>query len=204
MQLCGVSMLGRATLLGAGLGCVMALPAWAESAICDGTVDGMGPLCAVVAQYCTPYLADPTSLRPDDLSPVPRAFQRYFEGPLSTYVLGYRETQWPNTLVVFMFDEPACAVITYGLEYADLLPAYQAWRAGPGSGFAASTEFEPTSKVSMDRAYAATFLAAPRNDGRVTEITFNWNLNFEGLTRFRLSYQPMRDHTRDMMLEAME
>ena len=45
-------------------------------------------------------------------------------------------------------------------------------------------------------------MAAPRNDGRVREITRN--MNFEGLTHLRMSYQPQRDHTRDMMLEAME
>ncbi|MEP4195147.1 MAG: hypothetical protein ABJL99_05850 [Aliishimia sp.] len=181
-----------------------ALPAQADGPVCDGSVAGMGPLCAVIEQYCEPYLADPTTVSPDQLSPVPKPFRRYFEGPLTTHVIGYRETVWPNTLVLYMFDEPACEVITYGLDYSDLLPAYQEWRAGPGSGFAASSDFEPTSKVSMSRAYAATFLAAPRSDGRVTEITFNWNLNFAGLTRFRLSYQPLRDHTRDMMLEAME
>ena len=56
----------------------------------------------------------------------------------------------------------------------------------------------------MDRAYAATFLAAPRRDGRVTEVTFNWNLNFEGLTRLRVSYQPLREHTRDLMQVEMK
>ena len=90
------------------------------------------------------------------------------------------------------------------MSYADLLPVYQSWRAGPGARFVATTEFEPTSKVTMDRAYAATFLAAPMRDGRVTEITFNWNLNFEGLTRFRVSYQPLRDHTRDLMQVGMK
>jgi len=45
-------------------------------------------------------------------------------------------------------------------------------------------------------------MAAPCNDGRVREITRN--MNFEGLTRLRMSCQPQRDHTRDMMLEAME
>ncbi len=179
------------------------LPALAEMPACDGS-GGLGPACAVIETHCLPYLEDPTSLSPDELAPVPRAFRHYFEGPLTTHVIGYKETEWPNTLVLFMFDEPACELITYGLDYTDLLPAYQAWRAGPGAGFAATTEFEPTSKVSMDRAYAATFLAAPRSDGRVTEITFNWNLNFEGLTRLRISYQPLRDHTRDMMLEVME
>jgi hypothetical protein len=149
-----------------------------------------------------PYLEDPTSLRPDELSRVPRNFRHYFESTLSTHVIGFKETEWPNTLVVFMFDEPACELITYGLGYTDLLPAFMEWRKG--AGFVATTEFEPTSRVSMDRAYAATFLAAPRPDGRVTEITFNWNLAFEGLTRLRVSYMPLRDHTREMMLEAME
>ncbi|MEO0865579.1 MAG: hypothetical protein AAFY39_13535, partial [Pseudomonadota bacterium] len=55
------------------------------------------------------------------------------------------------------------------------------------------------SRVTMDRAYAATFLAAPRRDGRVTEVTLNWNLTFEGLTRLRVSYQPLRDHTANLM-----
>lgn len=175
----------------------------AQSQFCDGS-HSLGPACAVLETHCLPYLDDPTSLRPDQLSRVPRTFRRHFEGPLSTHVIGYEETEWPNTLVVFMFDEPACEVLSYGLGYADLLPAFQAWRAGPGSGFVASSDFQPKSKISMNRAYAATFLAAPRGDGRVTEVTFNWNLTFEGLTRLRVSYQPLRDHTRNMMLDAME
>jgi hypothetical protein len=184
----------------------LALAAGAASGdpmLCDGS-GAMGPACAVLETHCLPYLDEPLSLDPDTLVRVPKSFQRYFEGTLNTHVIGYKETEWPNTLVVFMFDEPACEILTYGLEYTELLPAYQSWRAGPGKGFVATSEFEPTSKSGMNRAYAATFLAAPRPDGRVTEITFNWNLNFEGLTRLRLAYQPLRDHTRQMMLEAME
>ncbi len=191
----------RALGISAMLG--MATSAQGQDLLCDGS-GSIGPACAMIETHCQPFLDNPASLSPDEVSPVPKAFQRYFEGPLTEHVLGYKETEWPNTLVVFMLGAPACELITYGLDYADLLAAFQNWRAGPGAGFAATTEFEPTSKVSMDRAYAATFLAAPRSDGRVTEITFNWNLNFEGLTRLRLSYQPLRDHTRQMMLEAME
>lgn len=172
--------------------------------MCDGVTGGLGPVCHTLETHCLPFLEDPTSLSPDDVSDVPKAFRRYFEGPLNAHVVGYKETNWPNTLAVFMLAEPACELITYGLDYGDILPAYQTWRSGPGKGFAASSEFEPTSKISMDRAYAATFLVAPRADGRVTEVTFNWNLNFEGLTRLRISYQPLRDHTEQMMLEAME
>ncbi len=189
------------------LGITLALSAGgvqAETAMCAGVSGGLGPVCFALETHCLPYLEDPSSLSPDRVSSVPKAFRRYFEGPLNAHVVGYQETEWPNTLAVFMLGEPACELITYGLDYADILPSYQAWRSGPGSGFVASTEFEPTSKISMDRAYAATFLAAPRADGRVTEITFNWNLNFEGLTRLRISYQPLREHTEQMMLEAME
>lgn len=172
--------------------------------MCETVSGGMGPVCFALETHCLPFLQNPASLSPTDVSPVPRAFRRYFEGPLTAHVVGYKETEWPNTLAVFMLGEPACELITFGLDYADLLPAFQSWRAGPGKGFVASTDFEPVSKISMDRAYAATFLAAPRSDGRVTEITFNWNLSFEGLTRLRISYQPLREHTEQMMLEAME
>ena len=41
-------------------------------------------------------------------------------------------------------------------------------------------------------------------DGRMTEITFNWNLNFERLTRLRDSCQTLRDHTRDVMGVAVK
>ncbi len=189
----------KARLAYAALG-LMALPIAAQAGdLCDGSQPGMAALCRVIDTECISYLDDPTSLRPDSLSDVPRAFRRYFEGELNTYVLGYRDTDLPRTVVVFMYDEPACELLIQGLEYADILPAWQAWRAGAGAGFVASSEMEPLSRVSMDRAYAASFLAAPRSDGRVTEITVNWNLNFEGLTRLRVAYQPLRDHTRDMM-----
>lgn len=175
-----------------------------EPAICDASQPGMAGLCEVIEARCVPFLSDPASLSPNDLLEVPRTFRRYFESALNSYVIGYQETDLDRTLVVFMYDEPACEVLTYGLSYADLLPAFQQWREGPGARFVATTGFEPTSRISMDRAYAATFLAAPRRDGRVTEITFNWNLNFEGLTRLRVSYQPLRDHTRDLMQVEMK
>ncbi|MEL6885751.1 MAG: hypothetical protein AAFP87_14660 [Pseudomonadota bacterium] len=167
-----------------------------EPAICDG---GLAGLCAVMEAQCLPYLDDPTSLSPRDLIPIPRTFRRYFESTLNTHALGYQETDLPNALVVFMFDEPACEVIAHGLGYRDVMPAYDDWRAGAGARFEATTDFEPISRVTMDRAYAATFLAAPRRDGRVTEVTLNWNLTFEGLTRLRVSYQPLRDHTANLM-----
>lgn len=159
----------------------------------------MAGLCAVIEDTCLPYLADPASLSPETLRAVPRDFRRYFESTLSRHAIGYQETDLERSLVVFMYDEPACEVLRHGLSYAELLPAFQEWREGPGARFAATSGFEPQSRVTMDRAYAATFLAAPRPDGRVTEVTLNWNLNFEGLTRLRVSYQPLRDHTRDLM-----
>lgn len=180
-------------------------PALAEEpSICDPEQTGMAGLCGVIEDKCLPYLADPSSLSPNALLEVPRTFRRYFESTLSRYAIGYQETNLARTLVVFMYDEPACEILTYGLDYADLLPAFQEWRAGPGARFVATTSFEPRSRVTMDRAYAATFLAAPRRDGRVTEVTFNWNLNFEGLTRLRVSYQPLREHTRDLMQVEMK
>ncbi len=175
-----------------------------QAVICDGSGADMAGMCGLVDAYCVPYLEDPGSLHPDQIQPVPRTFQRYFENQLSSYVLGYQETAQPQTLVVYSFDEPACEILTYGLEYSDLLPAFSEWRAGPGARFAATSEFEPLSRITMARAFAATFLAAPREDGRVTEITFNWNLNFEGLTRLRVSYQPLRDHTADLMGVAVK
>ena len=175
-------------------------PAQAEEPpICDPAQGSMAGLCAVIEAQCLPYLDDPASLSPRQIMPVPRTFRRYFESTLNSYVLGYQETEMPGTLVVFMYDEPACEVITHGLAYSEVLPAYEAWRAGAGARFVSTTGFEPVSRVTMDRAYAAAFLAAPRRDGRVTEVTLNWNLTFEGLTRLRVSYQPLRDHTADLM-----
>ena len=177
-------------------------PALAEEpAFCE---DGLAGLCEVIETQCLPYLDEPASLSPRDLMPVPRTFRRYFESTLNTHALGYQETDMPNALVVFMFDAPACEVIAHGLEYRDVWPAYADWRAGAGARFEATSDFEPLSRVTMDRAYAATFLAAPRRDGRVTEVTLNWNLTFKGLTRLRVSYQPLRDHTADLMGVAVK
>lgn len=175
-----------------------------QSAICDSSGADMAGMCGLIETHCVPYLDDPSTLHPNDIERVPRAFERYFENQLSAYVLGYQETDIPQTLVVYSFAEPACEILAYGYEYADLLPAFSEWRAGPGAHFAATSEFEPLSRITMARAFAATFLAAPREDGRVTEITFNWNLNFEGLTRLRVSYQPLRDHTADLMGVAVK
>ncbi|MEL6452289.1 MAG: hypothetical protein AAFQ19_13605 [Pseudomonadota bacterium] len=179
--------------------------AWTEEpAICDGSVPGMAGLCGVIERQCLPYLDTPASLSPNDLMEVPRTFRRYFESALNGYAIGYQETDLPRTMVVFMYDVPACEVLTYGYGYADLLPIWTQWRAGPGARFVATSEFEPLSRVTMDRAYAATFMAAPRRDGRVTEVTLNWNLTFEGLTRLRVSYQPLRDHTAELMGVALK
>ncbi len=180
-------------------------PALAEEpAICDAAQPGMAGLCDVIETRCLPYLEDPASLSPQDIMPIPRTFRRYFESTLNSYALGYQETDLANTLVVFMYDEPACEIISHGLSYSELLLAFNAWRDGAGARFVSTTGFEPVSRVTMDRAYAAAFLAAPRRDGRVTEITLNWNLTFEGLTRLRVSYQPLRDHTADLMGVAVK
>lgn len=175
-----------------------------QAVICDESGADMGGFCALIEAYCMPYLEDPASLHPDMIQPVPRTFRRYFENQLNAYVLGYQMTSVPETMVVYSFDEPACEILAFGRPYSELLPAYDDWRAGPGARFAATTDFEPKSKITMARAFAATFLAAPREDGRVTEITFNWNLTFEGLTRLRVSYQPLRDHTANLMGVALK
>ncbi|WP_415404610.1 hypothetical protein [Tateyamaria sp. SN3-11] len=175
-----------------------------EPAICDASQPGMADLCGIIEMRCLPYLEDPGSLSPRDIMPIPRTFRRYFESTLNSYALGYQETDLDRTLVVFMYDEPACEIISSGLSYSELLLAFMEWRAGPGARFVSTTGFEPVSRVTMDRAYAAAFLAAPRRDGRVTEITLNWNLTFEGLTRLRVSYQPLRDHTADLMGVALK
>lgn len=175
-----------------------------EPAICDASQPGMAGLCAVIEAQCLPYLDDPDSLSPRDVMEVPRTFRRYFESTLNSYVIGYQETDLPRTLVVFMYDEPACEIVSSGLRYSDLLYAFQDWRAGPGARFVSTSAFEPVSRVTMDRAYAATFLAAPRTDGRVTEVTLNWNLTFQGLTRLRVSYQPLRNHTAELMGVAVK
>ncbi|MGD1883361.1 MAG: hypothetical protein ACFB11_13745 [Paracoccaceae bacterium] len=170
-----------------------------EPALCDPANPYMEDLCKVIQSKCMPYLQDPTSLSPDDLGPVPKTFRRYFESALNTHVIGYQKTEMTSAMVVYLYDEPACEVLAWGLGYADLLRVYDNWRDGPGARFTANNEFEPKSKVTMARAYAATFLAAPMRDGRVTEVTLNWNMTFEGLTRFRVSYQPLRDHTANLM-----
>lgn len=175
-----------------------------EPAICDATQPGMADLCHVIETRCLPYLDDPASLSPRDIMPIPRTFRRYFESTLNTYALGYQETDLDRTLVVFMYDEPACEIISSGLSYSELLVAFMEWRAGAGARFVSTTGFEPVSRMTMPRAYAAAFLAAPRRDGRVTEITLNWNLTFEGLTRLRVSYQPLRDHTAELMGAALK
>ncbi len=175
-----------------------------EPAICDASQPGMAGLCAVIEAQCLPYLDDPASLSPRDIMPIPRTFRRYFESALNSYALGYQETELERTLVVFMYDAPACEIVSSGLSYSDLLPAFQDWRDGPGARFVSTSGFEPVSRVTMDRAYAAAFLAAPRQDGRVTEVTLNWNLTFEGLTRLRVSYQPLRDHTAELMGVAVK
>ncbi|MEL6464195.1 MAG: hypothetical protein AAFQ58_04425 [Pseudomonadota bacterium] len=175
-----------------------------EPPICDSAQPRMAGLCDVIEARCLPYLADPASLSPQDIMAIPRTFRRYFESTLNSYALGYQETDLPDTLVVFMYDEPACEIISHGHSYSELLLAFNEWRAGAGARFVSTTGFEPVSRVTMDRAYAAAFLAAPRRDGRVTEITLNWNLTFEGLTRLRVSYQPLRDHTADLMGVAVK
>ncbi|WP_299774141.1 hypothetical protein [uncultured Tateyamaria sp.] len=175
-----------------------------EPAICDPAQPEMAGLCNVIETRCMPYLEDPASLSPRDIMPIPRTFRRYFESTLNSYALGYQETDLPNTLVVFMYDEPACEIISHEFSYSDLLMAFNEWRGGAGARFVSTTAFEPVSRVTMDRAFAAAFLAAPRRDGRVTEITLNWNLTFEGLTRLRVSYQPLRDHTADLMGVALK
>ncbi|WP_299650074.1 hypothetical protein [uncultured Tateyamaria sp.] len=175
-----------------------------EPAICDPAQPGMAGLCDVIETRCLPYLEDPASLSPQDIMPIPRTFRRYFESTLNSYALGYQETDLANTLVVFMYDEPACEIISQGLSYSELLLAFNEWRDGAGARFVSTTGFEPVSRVTMDRAYAAAFLAAPRRDGRVTEITLNWNLTFAGLTRLRVSYQPLRPHTADLMQIGMK
>ena len=175
-----------------------------EPAICDASQPGMAGLCGVIEAQCLPYLDDPARLSPQDIMPIPRTFRRYFESTLNSYALGYQETDLERTLVVFMYDEPACEIISSGLGYCELLLAFLEWRAGAGARFVSTTGFEPVSRVTMPRAYAAAFLAAPRRDGRVTEITLNWNLTFEGLTRLRVSYQPLRPHTADLMGVALK
>ncbi|WP_299609125.1 hypothetical protein [uncultured Tateyamaria sp.] len=175
-----------------------------EPAICDPAQPGMAGLCDVIETRCLPYLEDPASLSPQDIMPIPRTFRRYFESTLNSYALGYQETDLDSTLVVFMYDEPACEIISQGLSYSELLLAFNEWRDGAGARFVSTTGFEPVSRVTMDRAYAAAFLAAPRRDGRVTEITLNWNLTFAGLTRLRVSYQPLRPHTADLMQIGMK
>ena len=180
-------------------------PALADEAeICDAAQPGMAGLCGVIEAQCLPYLEDPASLSPQEIMPIPRAFRPYFESTLNTYALGYQETDLPRTLVVFMYDEPACEIISSGLSYSELLLAFNEWRKGAGARFVSTSGFEPVSRITMDRAFAAAFLAAPRRDGRVTEITLNWNLTFAGLTRLRVSYQPLRDHTRNLMQVEMK
>ncbi|MBW4706453.1 hypothetical protein KX928_01520 [Roseobacter sp. YSTF-M11] len=181
------------------LGSALFTGAQAEAApqFCGEPTPAMAETCAVYQTYCAAYLDDPASLDRSTLREIPSgARARFAASELTQVTLGYRTTANPQVAVVYGDEYPSCELLMTGMQFSDLLIAYRDWREGEGAQFAATAPFEPVSKREMPRAYAAVFLAAPREDGRVTEITLNWNLSEAGLTRLKVSYQPEREHTR--------
>lgn len=171
-----------------------------DDALCSEQATFFGLICSVINAHCLPFLDDPFGIDPTAIRPLPENAPSYLRGSeLSQVILGYRETELDNVSVLFLVDEPGCELLIYNATYFDLIDGYRAWVRDYGQSFAATGTFEPTSRAGLDRAYAAVFLAAPRDDGRVTEITFNWNVNREGLTRLKISYQPPRDYTLSLM-----
>lgn len=176
---------------------VMSGDAEAGPRFCEEPTSAMQETCAVYQSYCAAYLEDPASLDRSTLREIPSGVRaRFAASELTQVTLGYLTTPNPQVAVVYGDEYPSCELLMTGMQYSDLLIAYRDWRSGEGAQFAATAPFEPISKREMPRAYAAVFLAAPRDDGRVTEITLNWNLSEAGLTRLKVSYQPEREHTR--------
>ncbi|WP_299966346.1 hypothetical protein [uncultured Roseobacter sp.] len=176
----------------------------AEPRFCAEPTAALADTCEVYQSYCAAYLDDPASLDRSTLHEIPSgARARFAASELTQVTLGYRTTANPKVAVVYGDEYPSCELLLTGMQYSDLLIAYRDWREGEGAQFAATAPFEPVSHADMSRAYAAVFLAAPREDGRVTEITLNWNLSEAGLTRLKVSYQPEREHTRAMFQREM-
>lgn len=181
------------------LGSIVFTGTEAEAApqFCGQPTPAMQETCDLYQSYCAAYLEDPASLDRSTLREIPSgAKARFAASELTQVTLGYLTTPNPQVAVVYGDENPSCELLMTGMQYSDLLFAYRDWREGEGAQFAATAPFEPVSKREMPRAYAAVFLAAPREDGRVTEITLNWNLSEVGLTRLKVSYQPEREHTR--------
>ncbi|WP_298968341.1 hypothetical protein [uncultured Roseobacter sp.] len=169
----------------------------ASAEFCATPIPALEQTCAIFQDYCTGYLNDPNTLDPETLSAIPASVSsRFAASELTQVTLGYRTTPTPNIAVVYGDQFPSCELLLTDLTFSDLVTAYKSWRATEGADFVATAPFEPLSQRDMPRAYAAVFLAAPREDGRVTEITLNWNLSAAGLTRLKVSYQPEREHTR--------
>lgn len=171
----------------------------ASAEFCSDPTSALEETCAVFQDYCAGYLNDPNTLDAATLSAIPAAVSsRFAASELTQVTLGYRATLTPNIAVVYGDQFPSCELLLTGVTFSDLAADYKSWRATEGAEFVATAPFEPVSQRDMPRAYAAVFLAAPREDGRVTEITLNWNLSAAGLTRLKVSYQPEREHTRAM------
>lgn len=179
--------------------------AQAEPRFCSEPTPAMEETCAVFQSYCAAYLDDPSSLDRSTLLEIPSgARARFAASELTQVTLGYRTTSNPQVAVVYGDDYPSCELLLTGLPFSELVATYHAWKQGEGARFEATAPFEPVSKREMPRAYAAVFLAAPREDGRVTEITLNWNLSEVGLTRLKVSYQPEREHTRALLRQEVD
>lgn len=177
----------------------------ANAEFCGTPTPALEETCAVFQDYCAGYLNDPDTLDPTTLSAIPASVSsRFASSELTQVTLGYRNTMTPNIAVVYGDQFPSCEMLLTGVTFSDLVADYKNWRATEGSEFVATAPFEPLSQPDMPRAYAAVFLAAPRADGRVTEITLNWNLSAAGLTRLKVSYQPEREHTRAMFQRKTE
>ncbi|MEP2640913.1 hypothetical protein [Roseobacter sp.] len=171
----------------------------ANADFCGSPTSDLAQTCAVFQDYCAGYLQDPNTLDISTLNAIPASVSsRFAASELTQVTLGFVTTPDPNIAVVYGDQFPSCELLLTDMVFSDLAVSYKSWRATEGADFVATAPFEPTSQHDMSRAYAAVFLAAPREDGRVTEITLNWNLSAAGLTRLKVSYQPERAHTRAM------
>ncbi|WP_162798627.1 hypothetical protein [Sulfitobacter sp. SK012] len=171
-----------------------------DAELCDGErVAEYRHMCAAYTAFCSAFLADPETLDRSSLSPLPGKARRDFAFPkLHSDTLGFLKTPHSRISVVYYDNTPACELLMVGVSYADFSNGYRVWKQGTGKDFATRSSIEPKSAKRMDHAFAAVFLAGQRDDGRVTELTMNWNLS-KGLTRVKVAYMRPREHTRKLL-----
>lgn len=163
-----------------------------------------GQMCQLIDIHCVPFLDGPRTFDRTALRPMSPGDPRNLTqgGVLSQDVLGYISTGLPNTRVVYIDREPACGIVMAGVAYSEALLAYRAWSRAEGAGFGAVGMFEPRIHPNARVIIASAFLAAPRSDGRVTELTWNWGLVSEDAIRLTISYQTPRPYTDKIIAQA--